>query len=140
MLRKIENMAENGKEVDRIVEILLAESTLTPKQLKALLLYSENIDQKIVEEGIVEFDGKKVSKGAFFRTLNQAKTNVRRAIITLIIMSYIGLMDANQLDAIMQLNNIIMQLKERDENTMEALITAFIEKLKTVVDLRKRVK
>ncbi|MEM2100205.1 MAG: hypothetical protein QXP45_02550 [Thermoproteota archaeon] len=133
-------MAENGGEVDRIVEILLAESTLTPKQLKALLLYSENIDQKIVEEGTVEFDGKKVSKGAFFRTLNQAKTNVRRAIITLIIMSYIGLMDANQLDAIMQLNNIIMQLKEQDENTMEELITAFIEKLKTVIDLRKRVK
>lgn len=133
-------MAENGGEVDRIVEILLAESTLTPKQLKALLLYSENIDQKIVEEGTVEFDGKKVSKGAFFRTLNQAKTNVRRAIITLIIMSYIGLMDANQLDAIMQLNNIIMQLKEQDENTMEELITAFIGKLKTVIDLRKRVK
>lgn len=133
-------MAENSGEVDRIVEILLAESTLTPKQLKALLLYSENIDRKIVEEGTVEFDGKKVSKGAFFRTLNQAKTNVRRAIITLIIMSYIGLMDANQLDAIMQLNNIIMQLKEQDENTMEELITAFIEKLKTVIDLRKRVK
>ncbi|MEM2940289.1 MAG: hypothetical protein QW304_01890 [Thermoproteota archaeon] len=133
-------MVENGGEVDRIVEILLAESTLTPKQLKALLLYSENIDQKIVEEGYVEFDGKKVSKGAFFRTLNQAKTNVRRAVITLIIMSYIGLMDANQLDAIMQLNNIIMQLKEQDENTMEELISAFIEKLKTVIDLRKRVK
>lgn len=133
-------MVENSGEVDRIVEILLKESTLTPKQFKALLLYSENMDQKIVEEGHVEFDGKKVSKGAFFRTLNQAKTNVRRAIITLIIMSYIGLMDANQLDAIMQLNSIIMQLKEQDENTMEELITAFIEKLKTVVDLRKRVK
>lgn len=133
-------MVENSGEVDRIVEILLKESTLTPKQFKALLLYSENMDQKIVEEGHVEFDGKKVSKGAFFRTLNQAKTNVRRAIITLIIMSYIGLMDANQLDAIMQLNSIIMQLKEQDENTIEELITAFIEKLKTVVDLRKRVK
>ncbi|MGC8832085.1 MAG: hypothetical protein ACP5PQ_05855 [Thermoproteota archaeon] len=133
-------MAENGGEVDRIVEILLSESALTPKQLKALLLYSENMDQKIVEEGYVEFDGKKVSKGAFFRTLNQAKTNVRRAVITLIIMSYIGLMDANQLDAIMQLNNIIMQLKEQDENTVEELVSAFIEKLKTVIDLRKRVK
>jgi hypothetical protein len=133
-------MAENGGEADRIVEILLTESTLTPKQLKALLLYSENMDQKIVEQGYVEFDGKKVSKGAFFRTLNQAKTNVRKAVITLIIMSYIGLMDVNQLDAIMQLNSIILQLKERDEATMEELISAFIEKLKTVIDLRKRVK
>jgi|YelNatPaOPRAMG01_1025707.scaffolds.fasta_scaffold47612_3 hypothetical protein len=133
-------MAENGGEVDRIVEILLSESTLTAKQLKALLLYSENMDQKIVEQGYVEFDGKKVSKGAFFRTLNQAKTNVRKAVITLIVMSYIGLMDANQLDAIMQLNSIIMQLKEQDEATMEELISAFVEKLKTVIDLRKRVK
>lgn len=133
-------MVENSGEIDRITQILLRESTLTPKQFKALLLYSENMDQKIVEEGRVEFDGKKVSKGAFFRTLNQAKTNVRRSIITLIIMSYIGLMDANQLDAIMQLNNIIMQLKEQDENRIEELIIAFLEKLKTVVDLRKREK
>lgn len=136
----MENTLENGKEIDRILEVLLRESTLTPKQLKALVLYSSNIEHKIIEDGVVDFDGKKVSKGAFFRTLNQAKTNVRKAIITLIIMSYLGLIDLNQLNAIMQLNDVMMKLKGSKEDSIEELVKAFINRLKTIVDLRKRVK
>lgn len=136
----MENTLENGKEIDRILEVLLRESTLTPKQLKALVLYSSNIEHKIIEDGVVDFDGKKVSKGAFFRTLNQAKTNVRKAVITLIIMSYLGLIDLNQLNAIMQLNDVMMKLKGSKEDSIEELVKAFINRLKTIVDLRKRVK
>lgn len=136
----MENTLENGQEIDRILEVLLRESTLTPKQLKALVLYSSNIEHKIIEDGAVDFDGKKVSKGAFFRTLNQAKTNVRKAVITLIIMSYLGLIDLNQLNAIMQLNDVMMKLKGSKEDSIEELVKAFINRLKTIVDLRKRVK
>lgn len=129
-------MAETGRKTSIILEKLLEESNLTSKQLKSLLLYSDNMEQRIVKNGYVEFDDKKVPKGAFFRTLNQAKKNVRKSVITLIIMSYIGLMDTSQLNAIMQITDIIMQIKEQDEN----LTNALLEKIKTVVDLRKRVK
>lgn len=120
----------------KILEKLLRESTLTKKQLRALLLYAENIEQRIVKKGYVEFDGKKVHKGAFFRTLNQAKKNVRKSIITLIIMSYTGLMDTRQFNAIMQITDAMMQIKDQNVD----LADLFIEKIKTIVNLRKRVK
>jgi hypothetical protein len=129
-------MVERAWENDIIVETLLEESTLTLKQLKALLLYSDNIEQRIVKNGYVEFDGKKVPKGAFFRILSQAKKNVRRSIITLIIMSYLGLMDTSQFSAIMQITDIMMQIKEQDEDLMDSLL----EKLKAAIDVRKREK
>lgn len=128
-------MEKNGK-TDIIMEKLLEESNLTSKQLKALILYSNSIEQRIVENGYVNFDGKKIPKGAFFRILSQAKENVRKSIITLILMSYIGLMDAEHFSAIMQITSIMMQIKGQDED----LIKALLEKLKAIIDIRKRAK
>lgn len=129
-------MVENNRKTDIIVEKLLKESNLTSKQLKALLLYYDNIDQKIVKNGHVDFDNRKIAKGAFFRILSQAKKNVRKSIITLILMSYVGIMDADQFGAIMQITSIMMQIKGQDED----LVKALLEKLKAIVDIRKKAK
>ncbi|MBO3832073.1 MAG: hypothetical protein FGF51_01610 [Candidatus Brockarchaeota archaeon] len=129
-------MTEKDGKTDIIMEKLLEESNLTSKQLKALILYSNSIGQRIVENGYVNFDGKKIPKGAFFRILSQAKENVRKSIITLILMSYIGLMDAEHFSAIMQITSIMMQIKGQDED----LIKALLEKLKATIDIRKRAK
>ncbi|MBO3841895.1 MAG: hypothetical protein FGF48_05705 [Candidatus Brockarchaeota archaeon] len=129
-------MREKNGKTDIIMEKLLEESNLTSKQLKALILYSNSIEQRIVENGYVNFDGKKIPKGAFFRILSQAKENVRKSIITLILMSYIGLMDAEHFSAIMQITSIMMQIKGQDED----LIKALLEKLKAIIDIRKRAK
>ncbi|NHW00143.1 MAG: hypothetical protein HA496_11025 [Thaumarchaeota archaeon] len=129
-------MAEKNRKTDIIIGKLLEDSNLTPKQLEALLLYSSSIEQRIVKNGYVDIDGKKVSKGAFFRILSQAKKNVRKSIVTLILMSYTGLMDVDQFSAIMQIANIMMQSKGQDED----LIRTLLEKLKVIVDIRKRAK
>lgn len=129
-------MTEKNGKTDIIIEKLLEESNLTSKQLKALILYSNSIEQRIVENGYVNFDGKKIPKGAFFRILSQAKENVRKSIITLILMSYIGLMDAEHFSAIMQITSIMMQIKGQDED----LIKTLLEKLKATIDIRKRAK
>lgn len=129
-------MVEKSRKTDIIVEKLLEESNLTSKQLKALILYSNNIEQRIVENGHVDFEGKKIPKGAFFRILSQAKENVRKSIITLILMSYIGLMDAEHFSTIMQITSIMMQIKGQDET----LIKTLLEKLKATIDIRKRAK
>lgn len=133
-------MGEKTVETDKIVEILVKESTLTLRQLEAIMFYYDNIDHKIVKGGYVDFKGRKVPKGAFFRTLNQAKTNIRKAVVTLLIIAYLGLIDINQINVIMQLNGIMMQLKDREENVPEELLNALLEKIKTAVDFRKRVK
>ncbi len=119
-----------------MLEKLIEESNLTSKQLKALLLYSDNIEQRIVKNGYVYFDGKRIPKGVFYRILSQAKENVRKSVVTLIIMSYTGLMDTSQFSAIMQITDIMMQIKGQDEDVTNALL----EKLKAVVNIRKRAK
>lgn len=133
-------MAANSVETDKILEILVKESTLTLRQLEAIMFYYDNMNHKIVRKGYVEFKGSKVPKGAFFRTLNQAKTNIRKAVVTLLIMAYLGIIDINQLSIIMQLNDIMMQLRDNKGNISEELLKAFLEKLKNTIDLRKRVK
>ncbi|MGQ9478820.1 MAG: hypothetical protein ACUVQ0_02200 [Thermoproteota archaeon] len=133
-------MDEITGKIDDLTQILVKESTLTLKQLKVLMLYYENLDKRIVKKGYVEFEGKNVSKGVFFNTLNQAKNNIRRAVITLILLSYLGLIDANQIDVIMQLSEIMMQFKNSVEKIPEEAIEAFLKRLKTVIDLRKRKK
>jgi len=133
-------MVENKMETDRIVETLVKESTLTLRQLEAIMFYYDNIDRKIIKNGYVEFKGEKVPKGTFFRTLNQAKINVRKAVVTLLIMAYLGLMDINQLNAIIQLNGIMMQLKYKEKEVPEELLNSFLERIKNTVDFRKRVK
>lgn len=134
-------MVKNTVEkADKVLEILVKESTLTVKQLEAIMFYYDNIDHRIIKNGYVEFKGNRVSKGAFFRTLNQAKNNIRKAVVTLLIMAYLGLIDVNQLNIIMQLNNIMMQFKNREGEVSEEMLNTFIERLKNAVDLRKRVK
>jgi len=132
-----ENMTNN---IDKIVKTLVKESTLTLKQLEAIVFYHHNIDRKIVRNGYVEFNGTKIPKGSFFRTLNQAKTNIRKAVVTLLIMAYLGLIDANQLNIIMQLNSIMTQLKYKNEDIPEEMLQTFLETLKNAVGFRKRVK
>jgi len=129
-------MREMDWKTDIMLEKLIEESNLTSKQLKALLLYSDNIEQRIVKNGYVDFDGKRISKGVFYRILSQAKENVRKSVVTLIIMSYTGLMDTSQFSAIMQITDIMMQIKGQDEDATNALL----EKLKAVVNIRKRAK
>jgi hypothetical protein len=129
-------MREMDWKTDIMLEKLIEESNLTSKQLKALLLYSDNIEQRIVKNGYVDFDGKRISKGVFYRILSQAKENVRKSVVTLIIMSYTGLMDTSQFSAIMQITDIMMQIKGQDEDVTNALL----EKLKAVVNIRKRAK
>ncbi|MGB9718428.1 MAG: hypothetical protein ACPL4E_08325 [Thermoproteota archaeon] len=129
-------MREMARKTDIMLEKLVKESNLTSKQLKALLLYSDNIEQRIVKNGYVDFDGKKIPKGVFYRILSQAKENVRKSVVTLIIMSYTGLMDTSQFSAIMQITDIMMQIKGQDEDVTNALL----EKLKAIVNIRKRAK
>jgi len=133
-------MTKNVVETDNVVEMLVRESNLTLRQLEAVIFYYSNIDRKIIKDGYVEFKGEKVPKGAFFRILNQAKANIRKAFVTLLIMAYLGLIDINQLNVIMQLNGIMMQLKDREGRVSEELLNAFMEKIKTTIDFRKRVK
>jgi len=97
---------------DPIVKILLKNSNLTKTQLETLLIdvLAENFSGKPLS-----FDDKArlrllrggVSRGAFNRTLRQAKKNIIRALYTIFLLGYLGVFEEIQLDPYIEVSNRI---------------------------------
>jgi len=97
---------------DPIVKILLKNSNLTKTQLETLLIdvLAENFSGKPLS-----FDDKArlrllrggVSRGAFNRTLRQAKRNIIRALYTIFLLGYLGIFEEIQLDPYIEVSNRI---------------------------------
>ena len=78
---------------DPLVKILLKNSHLTKIQLETLLIdiLAENISNKPLkyeEKARFRLERAKISRGAFNRTLSQAKQNTIKSIYTIIILGY----------------------------------------------------
>ncbi len=88
---------------DPIVKILLENSHLTLKMLETLLidiLLEDKYDEKIpydvkarIRQIVGDSNRKGVSRGAFNRTLRQARLNIIKSMYTLLLIGYLGLLD-----------------------------------------------
>lgn len=93
---------------DPIVKILVKNSNLTKTQLETLLIdiLAENISGKSLK-----YDQKArlrlsaVSRGAFNRTLRQARRNVIQSIYTILLLGYLGVFDDTRLDPYLEIAN-----------------------------------
>jgi len=101
------------------VGLLIENSNLTRKQFETFII-SLLGDQFRVETGSrirklrVRTDTFKITRGAFNRTLNQAKANVIRSIYTLFLLGYVGVFDTPQLGPFLELaDNIKAYLEDR---------------------------
>ncbi len=95
---------------DPIVKILSQNSLLTKIQVETLLIdvLSDRISGKTLiyeEKSQLRITRPKVSRGAFNRTLAQAKRNMVRAIYTLILLGYLGLSESTTLDPYLEIAN-----------------------------------
>ena len=73
-------------------EALVDESTLTRRQLEALRSYLRvALGEMRYREAAVSGPSKKVTIGSYFRTVKQARANVRKSIATLLIGLWLGL-------------------------------------------------
>lgn len=81
---------------DKLLLVLLQNSSLTNTQLDTILSYItvRHSDGKL-EEMLVVRDGPKITKGSFLRTLKQARDNVKKSIYSILILSYLGVLDTN---------------------------------------------
>jgi hypothetical protein len=83
---------------DPVAAILLKNSSLTTTQFETLIIDFLTIN---ISENIVSFKdkallrSKKVSRGAFSRTLSQARRNIISSMYTLLLLSYLGILDSN---------------------------------------------
>ena len=100
---------------DPIIEILLKNSCLTEIQLETLLLdlYNrENRDHISKELKTIQRIDKKISRGAFNRTRNQAIRNIVKSIYTIMLFGYIGLLETPQLEPFIEVSGRLKSFKE----------------------------
>jgi len=95
---------------DPIVKILARNSHLTITQLETLLIdiLAQNTSVKPLkydEKARLRLTKAKISRGAFNRTLRQAKENVIKAIYSVLLLGYLGVFESTTLDPYLEIAN-----------------------------------
>jgi len=113
---------------DPITKILIKNSHLTRAQIETLLIdiLSENIaERKLVyeEKAKLRLLKEGVSRGAFNRTLKQARENVIKSIYTLILLGYLGILETSNLEPYMEIANKLRTYTEAYRNLIEGGVT-----------------
>lgn len=93
----------NRSTSDPIIKILSNNSNLTKIQLETLLIdfLSPNMAGKALtneEKALLRLAKAGISRGAFNRTLRQARKNVIQSIYTILLLGYLGIFDDTRLD------------------------------------------
>jgi hypothetical protein len=106
---------------DPITQILSQNSHLTRTQLETLLIdiLSENIAGKMLkydEKARLRLTKAKISRGAFNRTLKQAKENVIKSIYTVLLLGYLGVFESTTLDPYLEIANKLRDYLEAYKN------------------------
>ena len=116
---------------DPLVDLLLQKSTLTKTQLEVLLIdmYSKNVEAcaKKYSKRLL----RKTSKGAFFRSLRQAKNNVARALFTVLLLGYLGILSSPYIEPYVELGERLRALTEEyvnKNNELRKTLIKLIEK------------
>jgi len=124
---------------DPIIRLLLKSSNLTPIQFETMLI---DVIGRINQEKVLSYEEKRklrsktVSRGAFIRTLNQARERVREAIYTILLINYLGILDSSFFDDYQQLFERLREyLRDIEESEKTKIILRRIEhEIKTRID------
>ncbi len=95
---------------DQIAKILVKNSNLTKIQIETLLIdfLAANIAEKHIkmdEKARLRLKKAEISRGAFNRTLKQARKNVIQSIYTVLLLGYLGIFDSTRLDPYIEIAN-----------------------------------
>jgi len=114
---------------DPIADLLLKNSNLTRIQFETLvidLLTDVMSDDKISFTQKTFFRRNKVSRGSFSRSLAQARGNVISSIFTIVLLSYIGVLEARPFDEYFflaeKLREYVSILENKEPNTTRSLL------------------
>lgn len=113
---KVQNWL-NTMNNDPIVSILLENSLITKIQMETLLIevLSDQISEKNVlaeNKAKMRISKKNISRGSYSRTLGQARKNTRKAIFTLLLLGYIGLLQSPELRPFVEISDRMRSLIE----------------------------
>lgn len=123
-VEKVQNWIK-GVINDPLARILLDNSRFTETQLETLLidiLANQLIDKKIsyMEKSMMRLTDRKISRGSFSRTLQQARQNMTRSVLTVLLLGYVGVLETPSLSPFLEASNKL-------ENYMREFIKIKIE-------------
>ena len=111
---------------DLLVAFLLENSSLTPAQLDTILA-SQNDGTLDSKRSLRE--KRKVSSGAFVRTLRQAQRNIEASIYSLMLLSYLGIIPEEKINQFLRTERLVLKVKEMnpDQENMQQIIEGMQE-------------
>lgn len=115
----------NNTTRDRITQILLQHSTLTRTQFETVLisLLGQELSGKPLpskERTALRSTKLSPTRGAFNRTLAQARGNIVKSIYTLILLGYVGLLDSSELTPFLELASRIKAYIDERKSLVES--------------------
>jgi hypothetical protein len=107
---------------DPIAKLMAGNSHLTHTQLETLLIdvlaeTMANKPLKYDEKARLRLTKAKLTRGAFNRTLKQAKENVTKSIFTVLLLGYLGIFDTTTLDPYIEIANKLHSYSEACKGT-----------------------
>ncbi len=131
---------------DPLVKILMEKAHLTKIQLETLLIdmLAEEIEETKIgydEKAKMRVSKAKVSRGAFNRTLNQARKNVIGSLYIVFLLGYLGILDTPSLSPFVEISNRLERYVEAYRDLWNGVKSGSTdeEKLKTVSAIREEI-
>jgi len=114
--QNVQNWIKSSLE-DPIVKILAKNSSLTRIQLETLVIdvLAENLASKQLkyeEKAKIRQTKAGISRGAFNRTLKQAKTNIIKSIYTVLLLGYFGILEDSSITPYIEVANKLKSYAE----------------------------
>ncbi|MDG6983528.1 MAG: hypothetical protein JRN28_03130 [Nitrososphaerota archaeon] len=119
-------------------ETLVEQSNLTPRQLEALRLYLRVAIGEMryreaasaASEGRTRGRPKPLTVGSYFRTVQQARENVRRSIVTLLIGVWVGVVKPDDVRRLLEVaGGGVRELSEEESGRFVGVLQALIGKI-----------
>jgi hypothetical protein len=110
---------------------LVDRSALTPRQLEALRSYVRvALGEMKFREAAATGTSKAVTVGSYFRTLQQGRDNVRRALVTLLIGLWLGVIKAEDVRRLLDLAGAgDRDLSDEERDRFVSVLRALVEKI-----------
>ncbi len=131
---------------DPVLVRLLQRSNLTKTQFETVVLDqigSELANKSLTREemGELRTPGQKISRGAFNRSLSQARTNIAESVYTVLVLGYCGLLDSPSLAPLVEASERLRSQTERlrevshgDEASYTSLVEPLLEDLERATE------
>lgn len=102
----------SGLRQDPVFNLLSRNSSLAKAQLETLLVDALSTEEayNLTSDQKASLRRRKVSKGAFNRSLSQAHKNVRESLFTTLLMGYLGLLESPSLASFLELGERLSEL------------------------------